>query len=92
MTLDELRDILQDNPQALAVLETTTIEELMAKYDINNDGSLSRAEVRSLSMPSRPSLGGIWEADPLTVPFGPLPLICCLGDGQACAAQGPILQ
>jgi len=48
VTMDELRTMLRENPQALHVLETTTVEELMAKYDINNDGSLSRAEVREI--------------------------------------------
>jgi len=46
--MDELREILQHNPDAVRILEVMTVEELMAKYDVDNDGTLSRAEVRAI--------------------------------------------
>jgi len=48
VTMDELRELVKDNPAALAILETTTVEELMEKYDINKDGSLSKSELREI--------------------------------------------
>ncbi|CAG9461774.1 unnamed protein product [Pedinophyceae sp. YPF-701] len=45
LDMDELREALKDNPRALEVLETTSVAELMKKYDVNRDGKLSRDEL-----------------------------------------------
>ena len=45
VTEDELRAILEDHPEAAALLDRITVRELMAKYDVNDDGSLTRDEV-----------------------------------------------
>lgn len=45
VTLEELREALKGNASALALLDTTTVDELMQKYDIDDDGELSREEL-----------------------------------------------
>ena len=42
---DELREALKDNPEALQLLETTSIGELLQKYDIDEDGVLNKEEM-----------------------------------------------
>jgi len=41
----ELRRILAGNTKALAVLQTTTVQELMEKYDVDDDGELDQEEL-----------------------------------------------
>jgi len=42
---EELREALKDNPEALQLLDTTTIKELLQKYDIDEDGVLDKEEM-----------------------------------------------
>ena len=42
---DELREALKDNPEALQLLETTSIKDLLTKYDIDEDGVLDKDEM-----------------------------------------------
>ena len=42
---DELREALKDNPEALQLLDSTTISELLQKYDIDEDGVLDKDEM-----------------------------------------------
>jgi len=48
LDIDELKEALKDNPRALELLETTTVEELVAKYDVDKDGKLSRDELKEI--------------------------------------------
>jgi len=45
VTLDELKRALDGNQRALAILDSTSIEGLLAKYDVDDDGELSNEEL-----------------------------------------------
>ena len=45
---EELEEVMRKNPKAGALLETTSVKELIAKYDTNNDGVLDRGELMEM--------------------------------------------
>jgi len=48
VSVEELKYALRDNPRALELLRTTTVPALMAKYDVDDDGSLSKEELTEI--------------------------------------------
>ena len=44
----ELEEVMRKNPKAGALLETTSVKDLIAKYDTNNDGVLDRGELMEM--------------------------------------------
>jgi len=44
----ELEAVLASNPRALEILKAEGVEEIMKKYDVSNDGLLSRAEMTAV--------------------------------------------
>jgi len=45
VNLEELKEALKGNRRALAILDSTSVEGLMAKYDVDDDGELSHGEL-----------------------------------------------
>ena len=45
ISLDELKEALRGNQRALAILDSTSVEGLLAKYDVDDDGELSNEEL-----------------------------------------------
>ena len=42
---DELKEVLKDNPKAYEILNSRGAKDLLAKYDVNQDGVLDKAEM-----------------------------------------------
>ena len=48
VSMEELEEVLKNNPGALEILKTVGVKELMAKYDVQGDGTLNRDELKVL--------------------------------------------
>ena len=45
---DELREVLKDNPNAYEILNSRGAKDLLAKYDVNQDGVLDKQEMTAI--------------------------------------------
>ncbi|XRB15048.1 polycystin 2 [Pseudoscourfieldia marina] len=45
---DELKEVLKDNPKAYEILNSRGAKDLLAKYDVNQDGVLDKAEMSAI--------------------------------------------
>jgi len=46
--LEELREVLQDHPNALTILNCPTVEDVMMRFDDSGDGQLDRKELKAI--------------------------------------------